>query len=191
MAEFLKFMNEAQKLAPESSENNDFFKRDKGMWLQFGYGWKANLKDAKDKPMVIGEDVGVAPIPTLNEGDPHYSTLDGRSLMIFKSNPDREKLAFEFIKFMMEDEINLESLKVLEQLPTLKSLESNEYFQASDIKPFVNQLEHAIPNEPVAELDDASNILLGNYVKYVIKHEISAEDTVKKAAEESRAKLKQ
>lgn len=191
LKEFYEFMDKAQKYAPENMDGNDFFSRRVGMWLQFGYGWKANLNEAKDKPMVIGEDVGVAPIPVPEEGQTHYSTLDGRSLMIFKSDPERERLAWEFIKFMMEDEINLKSLKELAQLPTLKSLTDDEYFQQPDIKPFVDQLEHALPNEPVAEIGDISNMLLKNYVRTVIKDEISAEEAVNDAAKKARELLSQ
>nr|AYQ75768.1 extracellular solute-binding protein [Cohnella candidum] len=190
MVEFLKFMKQAQSYAPMSSKDNDFFKRDKGMWLQFGYGWMANLKQAKDKPMEIGKDVGLAPIPVRKEGDTHWSTLDGRSLMIFKSNPEREELAFDFIKFMMDDKVNLESLKALAQLPTLKSLTGDPFFQTPDVKPFVDQLANVIPNETVPELDDVSNILLGEYTRAVLKGEISPEDAVKNAAEAARQKLK-
>ena len=186
LVDFYSFMNKAQDFAPENMEGNEFFSRNVGMWLQFGYGWKANLKEAKDNAMVIGEDVDVAPIPVVNEGDTHWSTLDGRSLMVFKSNPEKEQLAFEFIKFMMRDDINLESLKVLEQLPTLQSLVENDYFQAEDIKPFVDQLKNTIANEPVAEVDDVSNLLLQNYIKSVIKDEMTAEEAVENAAEEAR-----
>jgi multiple sugar transport system substrate-binding protein len=190
MAEFLNFMKEAQKYAPQSSKDNDFFKRDKGMWLQFGYGWMANLATAKDKPMEIGKDVGIAPIPVQKEGDTSWSTLDGRSLMIFKSNPDREKLSFEFIKFMMKDEINLESLKVMAQLPTLTSLVNDSYFQRPEVKPFVDQLAHVIPNESIPAVDDVANAFLSNYTLFVVKGEGTAEDTVKKIAAEARTKLK-
>jgi hypothetical protein len=73
MVDFLKFMNEAQKYAPESSTNNDFFRREKGMWMQFGYTWRnTDQNNAKDGPMVIGIDVGVASIQTLKEGDPSW-----------------------------------------------------------------------------------------------------------------------
>lgn len=186
LVEFYEFMNKAQTFAPSSMEGNEFFSRNVGMWLQFGYGWKANLKEAKDQEMVIGEDVGIAPIPVLNAGDTNWSTLDGRSLMVFKSQPEREQLAFEFIKFMMEDDVNLESLKVLEQLPTLTSLVDDEYFQADDIKPFVDQLENTVINEAVAEVDDISNILLQNYIKSVIQNEMTVEEAVEDAASEAR-----
>jgi len=189
MKEFFDFMKEAQRYAPENMKGQEFFSRNVGMWLQFGYGWKANLKEAKGKPMVIGKDVGVAPIPTMEKGGKHWSTLDGRSLMIFKSNPQKERIAWEFIRFMMQDEINLASLKALEQLPTLKSLENDPMFQKPDTKPFVDQLKQAVPNEAVAEVDEVSNILLKNYVKSVIKDELTTEQAVKEAAKEARAHL--
>ncbi len=186
LVDFYEFMEKAQGYAPPTMDGNEFFGRNVGMWLQFGYGWKANLQEAKDRPMVIGEDVGVAPIPVVNAGDTHWSTLDGRSLMVFRSNPEREQLAFELIKFMMEDDINLEGLKALKQLPTLTSLEDDEYFQADDIQPFVEQLQHTIPNEAVAEVDDISNLLLQNYIKSIIQNEMTVEEAVENAAIEAR-----
>ena len=76
MDEFFSFIRKAQEYAPPNMEKN-FFSRDIGMWLQFGYGWMANLDEAEGEPMKIGEDVGVAPIPVPEKGDTHYYTLDG------------------------------------------------------------------------------------------------------------------
>lgn len=188
MAEFFDFMRKAQEYAPADMSKN-FFSRSIGMWLQFGYGWKANLKEAADHPMEIGKDVGVAPIPVPNKGDVHWSTLDGRSLMIFKSNPEQEKLAWELVKFLMRDDKNLEACKVLGQLPTLKSLENDPYFQREEVKPFVQQLKHALPNEPLAEVDQVANILQQVYVEVVIEKKISPQEAVEKAAKLAREKL--
>ncbi|WP_105614868.1 extracellular solute-binding protein [Vallitalea okinawensis] len=188
MVEFFDFIRSAQELAPPTMENN-FFARNVGMWLQFGYGWKANLKEAQGEPMVIGEDVGVAPIPTPKEGDTHWSTLDGRALMIFKSNPEQEKIAWEFVKFLMRDEYNLAACKALGQLPTLKSLVNDPYFQRPEAKPFVDQLQNTLPNEPIAELDEVANIIQQVYVETVIEQKISSEEAVNKAAEKAREVL--
>ncbi len=189
MAEFFEFMTKAQAYAPADMSKN-FFSRNIGMWLQFGYGWKANLKEAAGQPMEIGKDVGVAPLPVPNKGDTSWSTLDGRSLMIFKSNPEKEKAAWEFVKFLMRDDRNLEACKVLGQLPTLKSLESDPYFQSEETKPFVEQLKHAIPNEPFAELDQVANAIQQVYVETVIGKKISAQEAVEEAAKLAREKLK-
>lgn len=190
MDEFLSFMKEVQKTAPPTMEMN-FFSRNIGMWLQYGYGWKNNLNEAPGQPMVIGEDVGVAPIPTASENGTQWSTLDGRAIMIFKTSVEEEAIAWEFTKFLMRDDKNLEACKYLGQLPTLKSLKDDPFFNLPENKPFVDQLASTLPNEPIAEVDAIANIILQNYVDVVIGETLSPEEAVAKMAEESRAKLKE
>lgn len=189
MDKFFKFSQDAQKFAPPTMEK-PFFARNIGMWAQFGYGWKANLKQAAGTPMEIGKDVGIAPIPVINEGEKSVSTIDGRALMIFKSDKNKEDMAFELVKFLMQDKENLEACKELGQLPTLKSLVSDPYFQTAENKPFLDQLETGIPNEGFAESDEIQNIMLQTYEKVVIKKSLTPEQGVKEAAEKSRKILK-
>ena len=106
-----------------------FFSRTIGMWPQYGYSWEPNLKEAAEKPMVVGQDVGVAPVPVMNEGDTPYTTYGGRAYMIIKTTPERQQNAWKFIKFLMQDENNLQFLKELGDLPILDSLKSDPYFQ--------------------------------------------------------------
>lgn len=63
--------------------------------------------------MVIGKDVGVAPIPTMNKDGIHWSTLDGRALLIFKTDENEEMISWEFVKFLMRDDENLAACKAL------------------------------------------------------------------------------
>lgn len=190
MMEFFEFMKAVQETAPPTMEKN-FFSRNVGMWLQYGYGWKNNLNEAAGQPMVIGEDVGVAPIPVSNEGDTHWSTLDGRALMTFKTNPEEEAIAWEFVKFLMRDDYNLQACKYLGQLPTLKILKDDPFFNLPDNKPFVDQLVNTIPNEPIAEVDDIANIILQVYSEVVIEQSITPKEAVAKIAEESRKALQE
>jgi len=189
MADFLAFAKEAQKYAPPTMKE-PFFNRNIGMWIQFGYGWKANLKTAKDTPMEIGKDVAVAPIPTREKGQPHYSTLDGRALMIFKTTPEREAASWEFIKTLMEKENNLKALKALGQLPTLKELQGDPWFQTPGNKEFVDQTKYVLPNEPLAAVDDVSNELLKVYNEVVVKGSMTPEEGVQQAAKAAREILK-
>lgn len=189
LVEFFKFVKEAQKYAPPNMEKN-FFSRNIGMWLQFGYGWKANLKQAAERPMEIGKDVGVAPVPVLKSGQKAFSSMDGRALMIFKSNPEKEALAWELVKFMMQDDINLEACKALGQLPTLKSLENDPYFQTEENKPFVEQLKNSIPNEAFSESDSVQNIILQTYGNIVVQQNVSIDQGIKDAAVKAREVLK-
>lgn len=190
MAGFLEFMANVQETAPPTMEMN-FFSRNIGMWLQYGYGWKNNLKEAAGQPMVIGEDVGVAPIPTLTADGKHWSTLDGRALLIFKTDENQEMMSWEFVKFLMREDHNLAACKELGQLPTLKALKADEFFQSAENKPFVEQLANTIPNEPIAEVDQVANIILQVYSEVVIDKSLTPEEAVQKIAEESRKLLEE
>lgn len=185
MASFFDFMTKAQEYAPATMAKN-FFTRNVGMWIQFGYGWKANFKESPVSPMEIGTDVGVAPIPVQKLGDTSYTTLDGRNLLMFKSNSEKQKLAWELIKFIMRDNYNLEICKAQGQLPTLKTLEKDPYFLLPENKPFVDQLKNAIPNEDSPNFDQISNTVLQVYTDVVISKKISPAEGVKQAAEKSR-----
>jgi len=59
---FFEFVTAAQKFAPPTMETS-FFSRNVGTWLQYGYSWEPNRANATGGPMVIGEDVSVAPVP--------------------------------------------------------------------------------------------------------------------------------
>jgi multiple sugar transport system substrate-binding protein len=193
MDEFFRFAREAQKYAPKTMDpekQQDFFSRNTGMWIQYGYGWKTNLEQAKGKPMKIGKDVSVAPLPTLKKGQTSWSTLDGRALMIFKGDKAEEQASWEFTKFLMKDDINLKACKELGQLPTLKSIKDDPYFKRPETKPFVDQLEHTLPNEAFAVLDPVSNELLQTYQQVVVDRSLTPEEGVKQAAEKARKILR-
>jgi multiple sugar transport system substrate-binding protein len=110
--------------------------------------------------------------------------------MVFKSNPDQEKLALELVKFLMRDEYNLLACKELGQLPTLKSLAADPYFQLPENKPFVEQLQHTIEMEPLAVLDEIANEILKAISLVVIAEELTPEEAVKQAAANAREILK-
>ncbi|MBY5944500.1 extracellular solute-binding protein [Photobacterium rosenbergii] len=189
MAEFLATMQKAQQFAPMTMEKS-FFSRTIGMWPQFGFGWKANFPEAADRPMMIGKDIGVAPIPTRNLGDTSYSTLDGRALMLFKSTEEKEQLGWEFVQLLMEDELNHKANLALAQLPVLKSLSDREYYQQDDVKPFVEQLQFTLSSEPFAQVSDVANIILDQYSQVVLRKSISPEDAVIEAGEKARKVLR-
>ncbi|SON53225.1 extracellular solute-binding protein [Vibrio tapetis] len=185
MEEFLSTMQKVQKYAPLTMEKS-FFSRNIGMWPQFGFGWKTNLQEAAGYPMVIGEDVGIAPLPTLNEGDVPVSTLDGRALMIFKSNSEQEFLSWKFVQLLMDDEINHKANVTLGQLPALTALKERPYYQSAEAKPFVDQLTNTVMSEPFSQSADMANIILQQYSKVVLKHELTPKQAVSEAAEQAR-----
>ncbi|OLQ94616.1 ABC transporter substrate-binding protein [Vibrio ponticus] len=190
MATFLSTMQRVQQYAPLTMEKS-FFSRNIGMWPQFGFGWKANLAEAAQKPMVIGEDVGLAPIPTLNKGEQSYSTLDGRALMIFKSDQELEQLSWQFVQVLMDDELNHKANMTLGQLPALVSLKERPYYKSAEAKPFVEQLPYTIMSEPFAQSADVANIILQQYSKVVLKKEVTPQQAVDAASQQAKDIFKQ
>lgn len=188
MADFFAFAREAQQYAPPTMEKN-FFSRSIGMWLQYGYSWEPNLATAADKPMVIGQDVGVAPVPVPNAGDMSYTTLGGRPYMIMKTAPERELLAWEFVKFLMTDENSLTFNKELGYLPVKLSLKDDPYFAAPERKPFVDLLSTAVFPQSFANFDAVANELLKVYSQVVVEGKLTPEDGVTVAAENARTIL--
>jgi multiple sugar transport system substrate-binding protein len=190
LAEFLEFNRSAQQFAPPTMERN-FFSRTIGMWLQYGYSWEPNLREAAGQPMVIGEDVGIAPVPVPNEGDTSYTTYGGRAFMVLKTTPDRQNAAWEFVKFLMQDDNNLVFLQDLGYLPILTSLLGDPYFQEPARQPFVDILETAVLPQQFAAADDVANQILGIYQKTAVEESLTPEEAVQEAATQARSVLQQ
>ncbi len=188
MTGFFDFAKQAQQYAPPTMEKN-FFSRTIGMWPQYGYSWEPNLKTAAERPMEIGKDVGVAPVPVPKAGDTSYTTLGGRPLMIMRTTPERQALAWEFVKFLMEDENNLQFIKELGYLPAITSLQADPYFSEPARKPFVDMLPNAIYPQPLANFDAAANAVLGVYQQTVVEGKNTPEQGVQLAVEQARVAL--
>ncbi|MEM8534829.1 MAG: extracellular solute-binding protein [Chloroflexota bacterium] len=188
MEDFFAFTQAAQQSAPPTMEQ-DFFSRSIGMWPQYGYSWEPNLETAKETPMVIGEDVGIAPVPVPSEGDTSYTTLGGRPLMIMKTTPERQERAWQFVQFLMEDENNLQFIQELGYLPSITSLQSDPYFEDPARKPFVDALETAVYPQAMANFDSAANALLQVYQEAVVEGQMEPEAAVTAAAERAREEL--
>lgn len=185
---FFEFAKAAQQYAPPTMEKN-FFGRNIGMWLQYGYSWEPNLLTAAGEPMVIGEDVGVAPVPVPEEGDTSFTTFGGRAMMILKSTPEREARAWHFLNFVMEDENNYQFITELGYLPVLLSLKEDPYFQEPARLPFVQLLEHGYVPEQFATADSAASALQGVYGQVVVEGSVPLEDAVTTAAEAARTAI--
>ncbi|MBW6396134.1 extracellular solute-binding protein [Thermus sp. SYSU G05001] len=189
MADFFAFLREAQQYAPLTMDPN-FFSRKVGMWLQYGYSWEPNLKSAADRPMKIGEDVGIAPIPVPKAGDKSFSTFGGRALLLLKTTPERQQMGWEFIRFLMEKDNNLYFLKSLGYLPTLKSLQNDPYFQTENRKPFVEILQNAVVPDMTNAAEEVNNAVLSVYPLVVIQKKLTPEEGVKEAVKRAMAALR-
>lgn len=188
LAEFFNFNKQAQQFAPPTMEQN-FFSRTIGMWLQYGYSWEPNLQTAASQPMVIGEDVAVAPVPVPEAGDTPYTTYGGRGLMILRTTPERQNLTWSFVQFLMEDENNLIFLQELGYLPVLTSLKEDPYFQDPARQPFVEALENAVLPQQFEAADRVANQLLGVYQTAVVQDELTPEQAAEQAVQQARDAL--
>ena len=190
MAEFFDFNAKAQQYAPPTMEKN-FFSRSIGMWPQYGYSWEPNLKEALNQPMVIGQDVGIAPVPVPNAGDTAYSTLGGRAFMIMKTNPQRQQDAWQFVQYLMQDDNNLVFLKELGYLPVIETLKSDTYFQDPTRQPFVEMLKTSVLPQQYDAADKAANAILGVYQKVAVERTMTPQEGVTAAAKDARSALGQ
>ncbi len=182
---FFEFTRAAQQFAPPTMEKN-FFSRTIGTWLQYGYSWEPNLQSAAGEPMVIGEDVGVAPVPVPEEGDTAFTTFGGRAAMILKTTPEREARAWHFLNFLMEDENNYLFITELGYLPVVTALRDDPYFQEDARRPFVELLEHGYIPEQFATAERVAAALQGVYQQVVVEGSVPLEDAVALAAEKAR-----
>lgn len=185
---FFEFAHAAQQFAPPNMEKN-FFGRNIGMWLQYGYSWEPNLESAAGEPMVIGEDVGVAPVPVPEEGDTAFTTFGGRAAVILKTTPEREARAWHFLNFLMEDANNLKFITELGYLPVVTALNEDPYFQEPARQPFVELLANGVVPEQFATADRVAAALQGIYQGVVVDGSISLADGVAAAAEAARAAI--
>ena len=139
--------------------------------------------------MVIGEDVGVAPVPVPNEGDTSYTTYGGRALMILQTDPERQNRAWDFIQFLMEDENNLTFIEELGYLPVITTLKDDPYFQDPARLPFVEALQNAVLPEQTGVADDVANEILGVYQQVAVEKSITPEQAVEEAVTRARGKI--
>lgn len=188
MEEFFTYMKRLHAYAPGSMDNK-IWGREIGMWPQFGVGWRANLDQGRDVPMVLGQDVAVAPIPVLEKGMTHWTTHGGRGIVMFKTNPEREALAFEILKLMFNEAFYLEYCKELSVLPVISTVADDAFFQGPEIQPFVAALENVVEEESFPAWDAVANIVLSTLAKVMVTEELSPAEGVELAAKEARAAI--
>jgi len=187
---FFEFTKAAQQFAPLTMETN-FFSRKIGMWPQYGYSWEPNLETAADQAMVIGEDVGVAPVPVPNEGETSFTTYGGRALIVMQTTPERQARAWDFLQFLMEEENNRQFITELGYLPTLITLREDPYFQEPARQVFIEVLENGLLPQQFSTAETVANEVQAVYQQTVVEGELTSEEAVEQAAEQARAALEE
>jgi len=138
---------------------------------------------------VIGEDVGVAPVPVPEEGDTSFTTFGGRAAVILQTEPEREARAWHFLQFLMEDENNLKFITDLGYLPVVTALADDPYFQDSARQPFVEALSNGVVPEQFATADRVAAALQGVYQGVVVDGSVPLQEAVSAAADAAREAL--
>ncbi len=188
MEEFIAFLQAAQQYAPPTMETN-FFSRSIGMWPQYGYSWEPNLQTAANEPMVIGEDVGIAPVPVPNAGDQSYTTYGGRAAVIMRTTPERELLAWDFLQYLMNDEVNLQFITQLGYLPIVSALRDDPYFADPARQPFIDILDNAVLPQQFSTAEAVASAIQGVLQSAVVEGNIDAAQAVEQAVTAARAAL--
>jgi multiple sugar transport system substrate-binding protein len=116
----------AEGIAPESvvvykeQESHTAFLGDGYVFIRnwpYMYGLASDPAISSIKP----EQIGVSPLPVSNEGDDSFSALGGWNFFLNKQSQKKEQ-AWEFVKFMSEDETQKEFAIKASLLPTKKAI---------------------------------------------------------------------
>ena len=137
------------------------------------------LAGTTDFPDVKKSQLGIAPIPVDEPGDPSYSTLGGWNFMI-NAQSDLQDEAWEFIKFMTAPEQLIANAKVGSKLPVRKSLYDDP--EVLDNVPVARLGKEAIIDNsrprPVSPYYSDVSLELAEQLNTSLSGDISPEDAV-------------
>jgi multiple sugar transport system substrate-binding protein len=177
LLELFIFISKAQDFASTNFNNSSW--QNTGMWLQYG--------DEQNKDQT---DIGIAKIPVESKNSISYSTLKEKDIMIFKTNTKQQDLAWNFVKYMMDEQENLKACKELNELPVLSKLKKNDYFNKGINKKYMQQLNNAIPIEPYPSIEKVTESLQQAYMDYSVNRTLTPQAAIKSAADKSRHIIK-
>lgn len=178
LAEVFGLLSSVQRLGTTDLKNTNL--NNVGIWLQYG-----------DEQNTTNKEIGIDSIPVNQAGGESYSTLKSKNIMIFKSDKNREDIAWEFVQYIMGEEKNLAACKTLKELPVLSNLMKNKYFNSRINKKYIKQLDNSVPLESFISIDNVTLSIQKNYIDYYMsKNKITPQSAIKKAAGESRNIIK-
>ncbi|MDE6476091.1 MAG: ABC transporter substrate-binding protein [Erysipelotrichaceae bacterium] len=132
-------------------------------------------------------EIGVAPIP--QEGEKQFSSSYGSSAVVFKSNPDKELAAYEFIKYFVQTENNVEWSITYGALPAfneaLNAPNFQEYLAGNKyISALVKQRE-TVDYIPALKGSNEARIAIGRALEQVATKLKTAKEALTQAAEDT------
>jgi multiple sugar transport system substrate-binding protein len=141
-----------------------------------------NFADLKKQQQV---EVGVFPLPRKERA---ATNIGGESLFLFQSNPQRERAAWEFMKFVMSADFQVDWAINTGYLPVAKSAANAPKYQAFlRDNPFIKAYNDQMPDgrtRPSIPRYPALSAVLGKYLEAALYDKYSSQEALEKAAAE-------
>lgn len=122
------------------------------------------------------------------------TNIGGENLFIFKTTKEKEKASWEFAKWIMSKEFQVEWAKKTGYLPVSKSAANSEEFKAflnekPNVKVFVDQMQYGFARPSIPAYNDIST-QLGKQLEQALYGKISSKEALDAAAEAAKKALK-
>lgn len=99
-----------------------------------------------------GLNFGIAPLPTMSEGD-HPQSFSGIRSLFVSSYTEYPQAAQLFAEFASSDEMLLERFNATKQIPPVKALMDEEAIAGNEyVAPFLEQAQYATPMPSISEM---------------------------------------
>jgi len=171
---------------------------------QTGAGYKTgDLVSGQIAMQIIGPWV----VPSLNETDLNYGTfmmpkkesratnIGGENLYIFKTNEAKEKAAWEFAKFIMSADFQVDWAMETGYLPVSKSAQNNDRYQKflqnnQKIKTFADQMKYGFARPCIPEYSSDLSPALGKAIEKALYQKSAPQAALDEAAKKVEEALK-
>ena len=169
---------------------------------QTGAGYKTgNLESGRIAMQIIGPWT----MPQLNKTDLNYGTfmlpkqeqrgtsLGGENLYIFRTNEKKEQAAWEFAKYVMSADFQVEYAKQTGYLPVSKSAMNSDKYQKfldnnPEVKTFTKQMKYGFARPTGPAYPDISSAL-GKAIEKALYQRITPEEALEEAAKKGQKAL--
>ncbi|WP_324715324.1 ABC transporter substrate-binding protein [Carboxydochorda subterranea] len=168
-------------------------------WGLFGRGEAAMVMDGSWMteffPMQVDFELGAAPFPAAPGGS-FATNLGGEQMFVFRSTPEHEKAAWEFIEWFASTPVQVEWDRLTGFIPVRRSVAGNPAYRAwvansrPLLKPFVEVQAYAHARPAVTRYAQVSDIVANHVVEALYKR-VTPEQALTEAAAEVRPLLQE
>lgn len=147
-----------------------------------------SLEEAREKN---GFEYGVVFLP---KKERYATNIGGENLFVFKSNPEKEKAAWTFSKYIMSTDFQVDWAMKTGYLPVCKSANENPKYKDflsknAFIKTFVDQMQYGKARPSIPEYNKISTEL-GKELEKILYGKTTPKEGIDKAALEAQKELK-